>query len=93
MKGRRSLTAENRWLRNRLDECQILLAAAALQYGDGKMVITGDAIEQATKDADIRTLGVRLMTDGAMRVDYLGPEPAPELSVTVIEEEAACSST
>lgn len=78
-------------LDRRLEDTQALLAAVVLQYGrDGQLAVSGEHLESVGRLAADRTLAVRVMSNGDMRVDFAEPQK-PELEMTV--EEAPCLST
>lgn len=83
-------------LDRRLEDTQVLLAAAALQYGEGgQMTIASQRLEDVTRLAPTRTIAVRVLTSGDLRVDFSerARESSSDMTVTVMDEEAACSST
>lgn len=86
MRTKRAIAAENRALEQQLSDCQALLAALALEHG-GRVTVRGEDLERVSVEAARRTLAVRVMTNGDMRVDF----EAPELEITV--EDEPCLST
>lgn len=91
MRGRRAVQAENRALQQRLSECQALLAGAAIAAG-GSLIVTAASLDTVAAEADTRTLAVKVLITGNMRVDFLAPEPS-EIEIRVVGEEAPCLST
>ena len=76
-------------MRDHLDECEVLLAAVALQYGtDGRLVVSGEHIASVADLAKTRPLAVRVLISGDLRIDF----EEPELTMQVVEE-PACIST
>lgn len=82
---------ENRALQARLSECQAMLAAAAVQAG-GSLTVKAASLDTVAADADLRSLALKVLINGDMRVDFLDPEPS-DLEIRVIGEEAPCLST
>jgi hypothetical protein len=90
--GRRQIAAANVALQNRLDEVQVLLAAVALEYGQGgRLIVPGTRLADVADLIEVRSIAVRRLDTGDVRVDFTDPRRRPELEIISVEEPAPCS--
>jgi len=85
--GRRKIAEENKMLRQRLEECQVLLSALALE-SDGDFTIPADAFVKFSLALDNEhAFVVERLDDGGVRVRFTPTahqslvEPEPEVAI------------